>query len=353
MVGTHLEDGDGNTIYLVGTQVDWNERIKVTGTSSTASSPYESWFTETDIAAMKAAGANYVEVHIIPFTYIMPTKNVLNTDYFEDWLDVWIDWATKHKMYISIDIKGFSGKASWAVPYWIWAGAGYPEPTTDAEWNEVIVDFFDTGVSAMDSNRAAFANAWALIANRYKDNPYVLFSIINEPFMGFDTMIADQVSMCVSYAEVMEQVIDAIHATGATNVIIVNRPYTTRYQSGYGNIYPVDRTGIIWEDHYYMGSTHSYDLWKSYIDMYVAKIVKTFGKPLIIGEYGYDPQDYGKIAFPSTWKTYLQNQVKYLDTKGLCGRQWHNWGVFEGEYYDYVFDYYTSSESQDIFDIVN
>ena len=28
VVGTHLQDGNGNTVYLVGAQVDWNERRK-------------------------------------------------------------------------------------------------------------------------------------------------------------------------------------------------------------------------------------------------------------------------------------------------------------------------------------
>ena len=351
--GTHLEDGNGNTVYLQGAQVDWNERRKAQGHTWLAKNPYESWFTEADVQTMKAAGANYFEIHTIPFKYIMPTKNVLNTDYFKDWLDVWIKWATNNQMYVSIDIKCFSGRASWAVPNWIWSAAGYSKPSTVAQWESVIMDFFDKDVSAMKSNRQAFINAWIGIANRYKNNPYVLFSIFNEPLMGFNTFdSATEMHLGESYSRFMEDVVDGIHSTGAKNIIIINRHYATRYYQYYSNVQPVNRNGIIWEDHYYMTATHSFTLWKRYIDMYVNRIVKTFGKPLIIGEYGFDKQNYGKDSYPSTWLTQLQNQVNYLDSKGLCGRQWQQWGALEGEYYDRVYNYYTAQDSQSIQRIV-
>jgi hypothetical protein len=127
----------------------------------------------------------------------------------------------------------------------------------------------------------------------------------------------------------------------------------TGYSPYYGNVQPVNREGVIWEDHYYMTSRHDWDYWCGWIDDYFDRIVGVFGKPLLIGEYGFDPQEHGKDEYPSTWLTQLANQVSYIDAKdGSCGRQWHHWGALEGEYYDRAYDWYTAEDSQAILQTV-
>ena len=358
--GTHLEDGNGETIYLVGAQADWNETCKKEGGNTLASNPEESWFTESDLQTMKANGATYFEAHLLLLKDLMPTRGRLDTSYLSTWIDKYCNWASNNQMYVVLDLASPYGSISskWKLPNWFWDDAGYAEPTTDAQMEALVRDFFDTDVADMNVIRQAIETLWAGMANRYKNNPYVLFSIFNEPLMGVDCIDASTSQhLGETYSEFMEDIVDAIHATGATNIIIIDRHYATAYANYYNNVQPVNRDGIVWEDHYYMTSNHPYSGgqygWTDFIDTYVARIVGTLGKPLIIGEYGYDPQDYGKDTYPSTWLSYLQSMVNYMDSKsGICGRQWHHWGAFEGEYFDHVFDWYTASESQAISDIV-
>jgi hypothetical protein len=345
--GTKLRGPSGKEVFLKGIQVDWNERMKKQGTSQEASNPYESWFTEADIQTMKANGANYVEIHMIPLKSVMPIKNVFNTEYFEDWVDVWVQWATNNQMYVSLDMMWLSYTSYWHIPDWLWEDAGYDEPTNKAEWDAIIRDFFDTDVTAMDTSRDAFINAWKGIANRYKSNDYVLFSIINEPFMLVD--MVNQFTnnhLAETYSGFMEDVVDGIHSTGATNIIIINRPYVNAYSPYCDNVKPVNRSGIVWEDHLYISSQYDYDDWCSKIDQYVARLVGVFGKPLIIGEYGFLPANYGKTEYRDTWLSILEDEVSYLDGKTLCGRQYHQWGWLEGQCGDYAYDYYTEDESE-------
>ena len=344
--GTKLRGPSGEEVFLKGIQPDWNERMKKQGTSQEASNPYESWFTEADIQTMKANGANYVEMHIIRFKEVMSTKNVLNTAYFQTWVDVWVQWATENQMYVSLNIGGFAYWSNWTIPSWIWEGL-YSQPTTKDEWDAIIRDFFDTDVTKQDSNREAFINAWKAIANRYKNNPYVLFSIMNEPFMTVNMVNqATNAHLASTYSSFMEDVVDGIHSTGATNIIIIDRPYVNAYSPYYDNVQPVNRSGIVWEDHLYISSQYDYDDWCSKIDQYVARLVGVFGKPLIIGEYGFLPANYGKTEYPDTWLSILGDEVSYLDGKTLCGRQYHQWGWLEGEYGDHAYDYYTEDESE-------
>jgi len=346
--GTKLRGPSGEEVFLKGFQADWNERMKKQGTSQQASNPYESWFTEADIQTMKANGANYVELHICRFNEVMPTKDVLDTSYFTDWVDVWVDWATDNEMYVSINIAGFKYSSSYNIPDWIWS-SNYSTPSTKADWDEIIRDFFDTDEPKMGGSRASFVGAWEDIANRYKSNDYVLFNIMNEPLITVDLIDAATAQhLGETYSEFMEDVVDAIHATGAENIIIIDVPFVTSYPNYVSNIQPVDKSGIIWEQHLYMSSSYTFAQWCSALDTRLSRLVGTFAKPVIVGEYGFSPADYGKDTYPDTWLTILGNQATYMDGQNLCGRQYHQWGWLEGEYGDYVYNHFTSAESQNI-----
>jgi len=202
VVGTHLEDGDGNNVTLRSAHISRNERRKKPPFGWGASNPYESWFTETDVTTVKSHNCNTIDITMIPFIYVMPTKNVLNTEYFEDWCDIWVSWATSNQMYIILNIRQFNTfyGGQWTIPDWFWSGAGYSQPTTKAEWDAIIRDFWDTDVSAMDTTRNAFINAWKGIANRYKTNDYVLFSPSNEPLCTVEMLILHWIPLPVSSA---------------------------------------------------------------------------------------------------------------------------------------------------------
>jgi len=77
-----------------------------------------------------------------------------------------------------------------------------------------------------------------------------------------------------------------------------------------------------------------------------------FGKPFFQSGFGCVPVDYLKDTYPSTWLTILNNQREYIENKSMCGRNYHNYGSMDGEYQDYVYDFFTSGESEDILAIV-
>lgn len=121
---------------------------------------------------------------------------------------------------------------------------------------------------------------WLDIANKYKNNPYVWFNIMNEPGQ-----------IVVDWLNVHESIIKAIRGTGANNIIVLD-------ESGSGqaggdaddNMSGVLTYGQTLVSKYknLVFSLHTYDSWiysdnrlKSYIDKVHAKNLA-----LIVGEYG-------------------------------------------------------------------
>jgi hypothetical protein len=338
--GIYIVDGLGNQVKLRGVQVDKNERVKKYGATYDANFPEETWFTEDDVKRIKEDGGNLIEIHLNPLTRLMPQRNVVNEKYFETWIDKWVNWATKYQLYVILDITGIGARWDWEIatsfPSWLWEGL-YTTPTTKAEYDDIIRDFFDLNVSKQDVNREAFINLWKFIANRYKDNPYVMFSIMNEPFCGVYFMgpYDSNIALAQSYSTYMEMIVDAIRGEGAQQIIFINKPYLwdSRWRMA---VQPVNRDNIVWEDHLYVSSDFTIDQWKSFIDKYVQKFVTEFGKPLFIGEYGFDPLSVIRANYDSSWKNILNEQIVYLDNSPIAGRQWHNWGYIYGEYYHFT-----------------
>ena len=337
--GLYLEDGSGNRVRLKGIQVDWNQRMKKQGTLSGASFPEESWFTIEDVGRMKEAGANCVEIVVIGTPELMPTRNVTSETFFSNWVDKWVSWATQHELYIILNIRGMGASAQWwidlSIPKWLWQGL-YPQPTTRAEYDAVIRDFFDLNVAKQDVNREAFINLWKFIANRYKNNPYVVFSIMNEPFNQVEIPNeATAIHLGLTYSTYMERIVDAIRSTGAQQLVFIDHPFLMDSKLKWTD-HPVNRDNIVWEAHNYVTPTRDFNYWKSQIDSLFQKYVNEFGKPLFIGEYGFDPiKQTVRETYPTTWETILSNQVSYLDNLQIAGRQWHQWGYIDGECYDY------------------
>jgi hypothetical protein len=343
--GIYLEDGLGNRVKLKGIQVDKNERMKKYGATWDANSPEETWFTLEDINRIKEAGANLIEIHLNPLTRLMPTRNVVNEEFFSVWIDKWVDWTTQCQLYVILDITGIGARWDWEIatsfPNWLWEGL-YSTPTTKEEYDVIIRDFFDLNVSKQDINREAFINLWEFIADRYKDNPYVMFSIMNEPFCGVAPSNDDSnIALGQSYSAYMTMIANAIRDTGAQQLIFINKPYLWDSQWRM-TVQPVNRDNIVWEDHAYVNKySPTFDDWKKEINKAVQKFVNGFEKPLFIGEYGFDPMSLIRTNYTTTWKQILTDQVAYLDSLQLAGRQLHQWGYIDGEYYDFADPAYT------------
>ena len=365
--GVYIEDGLGNRITFKSIQVDWNSRIKEYGSTRIASSPEESWFTESDVIRMKQAGANIVEIHIMPLAHLMQTRNVVNTEYFDTWVDTWVQWCTDNEMYCILDITGMGARWDWEVdltfPDWMWSGLGYSTPQTKQAYDAILRDFFDLDVSAQDANREAFTNLWRFIANRYKDNPYVMFSILNEPFLGSTIHLnpsSANTALASDYSEYMTTIIDSIRAQGAQQIVVINHPWLHTPDWKWA-VQPINRDNIIWEVHDYIcDRPYDFDEWSSDavtgIDAYVQLYMNNFNQPLFVGEYGFDLMSVIRTEYPNTWKTLLTNQVEYMESKQVAGMQWHQWGYLYGEHYHYSDNLWAGSlsaaESEQIIQIV-
>ncbi len=343
---------------LKGIQATWNERMKKEGSHAAAVSPRETWFTLSDVMRIKNAGANCIEIHQIGIPDLMPERNIPNEEFFNNFIDVWVDWCTQNQLYCILTITGFSAQADWAIylslPSWLWENI-IPAPTDKTEYDAVIRDFFDLDVTVQEINRNAFIRLWKYIANRYKENSYVMYSIMNEPFCQVD--IPDEttaIHLGQTYSSFMEQIVDTIRSTGSMQYIIVDIPFL--WDSYWKpTVNPVNRENIVWESHAYVAPWGSPTLeqWKRKIDQDVQKIVVEFQKPLFIGEYGIAPISEIRTTYAQNWKSILINQVTYLDSQQLFGRQYHCWDDMYGEYatFDGSSDL-TSEESEWILETV-
>ena len=266
----------------------------------------------------------------------MPTKNVPNEAFFSTWVDTWVSWCTQNQMYCILTINGLHATGSGislSLVSWLWNGI-YSTPTTQAGYDAIIRDFFDTSVTKQDSNRAAFVSLWAFIANRYKDNPYVMFGLMNEPF-NFVTIpdAATAAHLGQTYSTFMGQVVDGIRNAGSQQIAFIDVPYL-QDANGWFVAQAINKANTVWEVHPYIDSWTTLDGWKKIVDDNVWYYTN-LGAPVFIGEYGFDPPTLTHTSYPSTWQSLLSSQVSYLDGhSGVIGRQFHSWDYMYGEYED-------------------
>ena len=130
--------------------------------------------------------------------------------------------------------------------------------------------------------------------------------------------------MGTTYAHFMEQTVDAIHAV-ANNLIFIDRPYVW-YLS---DVQPVNREGIVWEDHLYVNADTPTEIanWKSGIDDRATRFIGDFGKPFYLGEYGPFPTNM------AGWQNIFAQLSAYLPGR-VTGYAWHEWGALAGEFYN-------------------
>jgi hypothetical protein len=241
-------------------------------------------------------------------------------------------------MYCILTITGLGAWEDWtfylSMPSWLWEDL-YPTPsyTNKAACDSIIRDFFDLDIALQDANRSAFINLWKFMANRYRDNSYVMFSIMNEPFWLVD--IPDEaaaIHLGQSYSTFMEQIVDGIQSTGATQRVIIDLPFLWDNNWRF-TVKPVNRDSIIWEAHVY-GNVWEPDLesFKTNLNGLVQLFVDEFKKPLFIGEYGINPISSIRDNAGSDWRSIISAQVDYLDSLRIIGRQFTSWDDMNGEY---------------------
>ena len=342
--GTKLCDENNNEIVLRGTQYDWNAMGK-----HDDASPTGAWFNLSDVQRIKSNGGTVLELHMMPISKMMPTKGSVNVSWFNEKLDKYVSWCEQTKLYCIISLPSIELNYA-PIPSWLFNGE---TP------NQASIDFWNISNTLFESNRQAIIQLFQFIADRYKNNKTVIFGLINEPFMGNSLVNGGNAAqLSVSYARLVERIIDAIRSTGAQQPIFVDKPYVW-FSTDLSHYERVNRNNIVWEDHAYanVGGKWSTSLtaWKNIISTYVQTYVSTFSKPFYVGEYGvleYSTTFDSNMEWDKTpyWKENLTGEVNFLKTLPLAGYAWHEYPSLDGEWYDYYYttqgyDYFTPQES--------
>lgn len=321
--GTKLRDASGREVYLKSVAIHVSERRDEKGL----------FWTIEDVKRIKNAGGNCIELHSELISSWMWNVNQINEDYFFKWLDREVSWCEKEEIYCIVNLRDFGSKEDWMrteefLPSWLWKGLyPYSYPLTEEQANQVIMDFYDPNVQKQEFNRQAWIEAWKFVANRYKNNEYVLFNLLNEPFAQIKIPNQEKARILgEGYAILMEKTIDAIRSVGAEQLIIIDWPHAYEYQSfTFNNVLKIQKD-IVWESHHYVTSFRNLQQFEKSVNEAVQKFVYEFGQPLFVGEYGmYSP------VKPSNWQYILVEEIAYLNKSPLCGRSWYEWSELAGE----------------------
>ena len=176
---------NGKEFKVLGMDVDHHPLLKRSDKSN-ADSPYETLFTPEDMDFFKKNGFNLVPLHNILMDEMTDGKGNINEDFFKNWIDVWVEWATQRKLYISIGMSSFYvPDMTWGVypmPHWVADDyGGRPEGKNWREQMRTIIHGFYGMDERSQSKREVYYQLWKYIASRYKNNPYVLYAPTNEP----------------------------------------------------------------------------------------------------------------------------------------------------------------------------
>lgn len=159
-------------------------------------------------------------------------------------LDTIIDAAVQNNLIVVISPHGYGRYQPFCTDYSGWA---------EAHDNEI-------GSPAVPVT--AFADFWARLANRYKNNPNVLYGLMNEPHrMGPDHDGNDPIGGGELWAGICQIVVDAIRQVDPVKTIVVPGYgwSSARLWVNYGNDYLLNLTdnNLVFECHQYLDQPDS------------------------------------------------------------------------------------------------
>jgi hypothetical protein len=287
-----------------------------------------SYFGYSDLKQMKDWGATVVRIHAQRGYWIMPTKGTFSMSYFQTKLDMYVNNCTTLGLYCIIELGDWSWSSYFGsgsgMPSWFFTGL---YPANDSYRAIAAKDFWDLDNPIQAENRQWFITWWQFIADRYKDNPWVMFSIYNEPLnpgVGSFANSTEELRISGCYSRFMEQVYDAIRATGAKQTVIVNQPFVWSQR----DIVKVNRP-IVWDFHLYVSSTSSLIQWTNDFVQRYNRCVRDFGQAFLMLEFGiYPATEYNVLDY----QTILRQEVSTLKQYGAIGWIWLEWGSLAGEY---------------------
>jgi len=344
--GNHLVDQFGNRVQLRGVNVSGLEFVAVGGWD-----PANPWGSQTGDATpnwttIKAWGANAVR---------LPLNEA-------SWLGL-----------SCIDVGGFAGHAGATIH--ADPGGNYRATVAksvadaSAAGLYVILDLHwaapdDNGTPACPTAQNAMADSdhattfWASLASQFKANPAVICELFNEPYLGNTALVGDSPwpdllaggsvtkfsygggagSMNLSWSTVgMQQLLDAVRATGATNVVLTSTLSWAQQMDGWLKYKPTDpagQLGAVW--HPYPGSSYGYPAQVlcepdgivtvglpacSSLEMTAVQSILAAGYPVIATEFG---DTIGGSTAP--WASVL---LPFADSNGISYLAW-TWDTWSG-----------------------
>ncbi|MFJ8625005.1 cellulose binding domain-containing protein [Kitasatospora sp. NPDC093550] len=169
---------------------------------------------------------------------------------------------------------------------------------------------------------------WTSVANTFKDDRRVVFDLFNEPYPDRATATTDQAWACwrdggtcpgIGYEVAgMQDLVDAVRATGSRNVVLVPGIAYANDLSGWLAHAPTDPTGQLaaaWHV-YNFNSCASETCWTSTLAPIAARV------PLVAGEIGENTCGHAFVDRVMTWS----------DDRGLSylGWTWNTWDCSSG-----------------------
>ena len=194
---------------------------------------------------------------------------------------------------------------------------------------------------------------WTSVANTFKSNPAVIFDLFNEPHIdGFannidyrsaDAWVAlrdggtatsfrsNSTTIGQSYQTAgMQTLLNAVRATGATNVVMsagISWAQDTSMWATYAPVDPIHQLAASWHAYPQAETGAGATVPGFGTDNYTwAKAILTAGYPLIIGETG-DHSTTGSTA------PFMANLLPWLDQNGVSvlGWSWNAWGATDDD----------------------
>jgi aryl-phospho-beta-D-glucosidase BglC (GH1 family) len=343
--GNHLVDENGNTVQLRGVNVSGLEFVAIgnwdpsnpwgsqTGTATPDWDTIKTWGTNAVRLPLNEAswlGLTCIDVGGYSGTAGATIKADPGANY-QATVEQSVAQATAAGLYVILDLH-------WAAPN---NASGTPLCPT------VQNPMADTDHSI------AF---WTSVANQFKGNPAVVFELFNEPFLGNTSLVGNTPwpdllnggtvstfvytggsgSMNLTWSTAgMQQLLDAVRGTGATNVVLSSTLSWAQQMDGWLQYKPTDpigQLGAVWHPYPYTESEVACgpdgiitvgEPQCASLEMAAVQAIVAAGYPVVATEFG---DTIGGSTAP--WASIL---LPFADTNGVSylGWVWDNWTATE------------------------
>jgi len=296
IVGNKIVDDNGKTVVLKGVNRSGTEFACIQGNGI-----YDGPSDANSISNMKKWNINVVRIPLNEDCWL--GINGVDTRYggstYQTAIKTFVNSFLSNNVYVILDLH-------WTAPGSTKATAQQPMPDRD--------------------HAPAF---WTSVANAFKDNHGIIFDIFNEPYPNSNTWDSDSAWNCwknggnscsgLNFAAAgMQELVDAVRATGAANIVILGGLAYSNSLAQFNKYVPNDpknQTAASWHS-YNFNQCKDTSCW----NQYVLPVAQKF--PVIIGELGENDCAHG----------YIDRLMDWADTNGLSylGWTWNTWNCNDG-----------------------